>query len=336
MSPIADSPAGSSSARLSGERVRHVVIGAGGFIGGNLVRHLCAARHDVLAVDQDAGAAGRLAGLGAACVTAGVDSREAAAELLKPGDIVHLLSGGALPDDRGADARRELDQTVGATLSVLDGCVAAGVRRVIFPSSGGTIYGPPVRTPIAEDHPTDPISAYGVQKLAVEKYLAVYRRLKGLDSVVARIANPFGPGQDPSRGQGLVASLVQRALAGRRIEIWGDGEVVRDYLYIDDLCAALSALAAYEGGERVFNIGSGAGRSVNQVIEALATAAPELTLDVARLPGRAFDVPVSVLDVTRISRETDWRPATGFAEGLARTLDWQRSLAAGERRAGGE
>jgi UDP-glucose 4-epimerase len=301
---------------------RHVIVGAGGFIGLHLVRGLVARGLDVVAIDQSAM---RLAHVPVPTrIEAVIDDSVAMAGMLRAGDTVHLLAGGALPDDGGAPARRQLDATVGATLDFVDMCTKAGVRRLMFPSSGGTVYGVPRSTPIREDHPTDPISSYGVQKLAVEKYLAIHRRLKHLDSVVMRIGNPFGPGQDPTRGQGLIGALSLKAVRGEAIEIWGDGEVVRDYLYIDDLIEAMIALSLYEGDERVFNVGSGEGLSVNQVLAAVARAAPDLALNVVRKPARAFDVLVNVLDIASLRRETGWAGRTPFEDGVARTVSWFR------------
>ncbi len=129
----------------------------------------------------------------------------------------------------------------------------------MFVSSGGTVYGIPAHVPIAEEAPTDPISAYGVSKLAVEKYLGLYRHLHGLDYAVLRLANPFGACQDPDRRQGVVAALVQAVLDGRPVEIWGDGRVVRDFIYAPDAAEAIAMAASLAGPVRVLNVGSGVG-----------------------------------------------------------------------------
>lgn len=297
---------------------RHLVFGAAGFIGLRVAERLAAQGCVVLGVDQIA-----RAGAGFAWAQASFADRAALRDLLREGDIAYLLVGGGLPDAGNANPRRQLDETVGATLDFLETCREAKVARVLFPSSGGTVYGAPKHTPIDEDHPTEPIAAYGVQKLALEKYLAVYRHLHGLDSIVMRIANPFGPRQNPVTGQGLVAALARRALDGREIEIWGDGEVVRDYIFIDDAADAIAALGLYQGPARVFNVGAGVGRSVNQVVAALTAAVGPL--NVVYRPGRPFDVPVSVLDIARVTRETGWTPRVSFEDGLARTLAWMRA-----------
>ena len=253
--------------------------------------------------------------------------------ILQPGDVIYMLAGGALPDAGQANPRLQLDQTVGGALSLLDACCRASVGRVIFASSGGTVYGPHLRLPIDESHPTEPISAYGVQKLAVEKYLAVYRKLHGLDSIVTRIANPFGPRQDPFKGQGLIAALAYKALHGDPIEVWGDGEVVRDYVFVEDLADALAGLADYRGPMTLFNIGTGVGVSVNRVIEMLSGHFGKSSLKLVYRPSRAFDIPVNVLAIDRIYSEIGWRPRTSFDDGVRRQIAWLQQ--SGLRRPGG-
>jgi UDP-glucose 4-epimerase len=142
---------------------------------------------------------------------------------------------------------------------MLDVARASGVKRIVFSSSGGTVYGPPMTTPIPEDHPTNPSCSYGIVKLAIEKYLALYNNLCGLDYIVLRIANPYGERQRLVGGQGAVAAFLGRALRGEAIEIWGDGSVIRDYIYIGDVCDALIAAATCHSVQGVLSIGSGIG-----------------------------------------------------------------------------
>lgn len=303
---------------------RHVILGAGGFIGRALTLHLMRRGVLVVAVDRPGV---DLQSLGVRHMSADIGRGAAMRGLLDANDIVYLLAGGSLPDDKGADSRAQLDATVGATLTLLDACADAKVGRVMFPSSGGTVYGVPKCTPIGEDHSTDPISAYGVQKVAIEKFLGVYRHLRGLDSIVMRIGNPYGPGQDPARGQGLVAAVIHRMLTGQPVEIWGDGEVVRDYLFIDDLAEAIVTLAAYSGAERVFNVGSGIGTSVNQIVTMIAGAMPDIKPKIMRKAARGFDVPANVLDVSRLKGQTGWSAGVPLREGVQQTVAWMRGSA---------
>src|SRR5262249_41410453 len=156
------------------------------------------------------------------------------------------------------------------TLGVLEALRRRGGGRILFPSSGGTVYGRLRRVPVAEDHPLDPITAYGVSKVTAEKYLQLYRYLHGIDARVVRISNPYGAGQNPTRRQGEVSTFIHRALTHTPIEIWGGGEIVRDFIHISDVITALQAADALvcRAGERmpVFNIGTGTPTSLNDIV----------------------------------------------------------------------
>ncbi len=303
--------------------MRYVVFGAAGFIGSHLVDRLTADEAPVVAVDLKLPSA-RNPSAQISWVELDAANPFDVEHILEPDDIVFALTGGAIPDPGKSDPRSQLDQTVGAALTLLEACRRRGVRRVLFPSSGGTVYGVPKQLPIDETHPTEPISAYGVQKLTVEKYLKVYRKLYNLDSVILRIANPFGPRQDPFKGQGLIAALAYRGLNRLAIEVWGDGKVIRDYLYIEDLVDAIARLARYDGDHRIFNVGSGVGVSVLDVIDQLESILGRSSLDLRWMPARAFDAPANVLSISRISSETGWSPRTSIADGIVRQLDWLR------------
>src|SRR5262249_41635234 len=150
----------------------------------------------------------------------------------------------------------DVRKSVIPSLALLDIARKRGVKRIVFVSSGGTVYGAAKEIPTPETAPTDPITAYGIGKLMIEKYLALHERLHGLSFRVLRVANPFGPFQQSDKGQGLIAALLARALRGEPIEIWGDGSVVRDYVFVEDVIDALQAAARDESAERIFNIGS--------------------------------------------------------------------------------
>ncbi|OYX12002.1 MAG: hypothetical protein B7Z15_10730 [Rhizobiales bacterium 32-66-8] len=183
--------------------------------------------------------------------------------------------------------------------------------------AGGTVYGAPRESLITEEHPTNPISSYGITKLTIEKYLQLFQKLHGLEYVVLRLANPFGHGQRISATQGAVAVFFGKILRGEEIEIWGDGSVVRDYIYIDDVIRALLLAADRGGQDRIFNIGSGAGRSLNDVIRSIEAATGRAAM-VNYKPSRSFDVPSSVLNIERARLALDWSPRVAFEEGVIR------------------
>jgi UDP-glucose 4-epimerase len=236
-------------------------------------------------------------------------------------DVVFHLVQATTPHSANLDMAADVRHGVIPTLALLDICRNANVKRVVFVSSGGTIYGAAKEIPTPETAPTDPITAYGIVKLTIEKFLGLYERLYGLSFRVLRVANPFGPFQLPAKNQGLVAMLLSRAITGQSTQIWGDGSVVRDYVFVDDVVDALQAAALDTSAERIFNIGSGHGRSVRDVIAAVeaALAAP---VPVEWSPGRPIDVPVSILSIQRAKDALGWTPKTAFAAGLEQTVRW--------------
>lgn len=238
-------------------------------------------------------------------------------------DAVYHLVSTTLPRSSNANPAYDIETNVVATLHLLDIARKNKIRKIIFISSGGTVYGVPQEVPIKETHPTEPICSYGIGKLAIEKYLNLYHLLHGMEYCVLRLANPFGERQRIAAEQGAVAVFLDRALRNEEIEIWGDGSVVRDYFHVSDAVSAMIAALTYKGASGVFNIGSGVGQSLNGILDAIE-ALLGTTVRRAYAPARAFDVPVSVLDIFKAGTLLNWKPKMSFAEGLARTADWLR------------
>ena len=239
--------------------------------------------------------------------------------------IVHLVST-TLPKGSNDDPEFDVQSNVIGSLRLLRSAVEAGVRKVVFISSGGTVYGVPVTIPIPETHPTEPRVSYAIGKLAVEKYLAVFRQQHGLDYAVLRVANPYGPRQRVDIAQGAVAVFLDAVLAGRDVEIWGDGSVIRDYVHVADVARAFVLALEYGGAERIFNIGSGQGRSLVELLDVIERAVGR-PVPRRHLPARGIDVPSNVLDIARAQRELAWTPMVGLEEGVARTVEWLRERA---------
>lgn len=198
------------------------------------------------------------------------------------------------------------------------------VRRVLMVSSGGTVYGHARQPRVAEDHPTDPVSPYGITKLAIEKYALMYRALNELPVLIARPANAYGPGQLPFRGQGFIATAMASVMKGRPLTVYGGDRIVRDYIHLDDVVAGL--LAVLDRGEagHCYNIGSGVGRTTDQVLAEVLDAAslPVAQLNVSRQPARPFDVVSNVLDSTKLAARAGWQPAINFSAGIRDTWRW--------------
>jgi UDP-glucose 4-epimerase len=298
-----------------------IVLGGGGFLGVNLCRRLAAAGGRVRAFGRRCLFPRALAGIewyqgnfaDAAALAAAIESYEV---------VFHLVHA-TTPHSANLDMAADLQQNVVSSLALLDISRSLGVKRIVFVSSGGVVYGQAKQIPTPEDAPTEPITAYGISKLAIEKYLALYQHLHGLDFRVLRVANPFGPFQVATKNQGIIAALIAQALAHQPAEIWGDGSVVRDYIFVDDVIDALLAAAADRSDARVFNIGSGRGRSLREIIAALEAALGR-KMDIAWKPGRPIDVPTSILSIDRARTVLGWTPQTPFEQGLEQTIAWWR------------
>jgi UDP-glucose 4-epimerase len=303
--------------------VKCVLLGGAGFIGSHLAGRLLTAGHAVRVFDQpDRSPAG------------GVSSRRdiewMRGDFRNPADVgaaiagcqavFHLIST-TLPQSSNANPAADVADNVIGTVQLLEACRREGGPKIVFASSGGTVYGVPRAVPITEEHPTHPITSYGIGKLTIEKYLELYRVLHGLDYCVLRIANPFGEGQRVASGQGAVTTFLHRAHRGETIEIWGDGSVVRDYLYVGDVAEALARTLDYHGERRIMNVGSGIGRDLNEILAAIERVIGR-PVQRRHVPGRSFDVPANVLDIRLARAELSWQPATAFEEGLRRTLRW--------------
>jgi UDP-glucose 4-epimerase len=236
--------------------------------------------------------------------------------------ILHLVST-TLPKNSNDDPVYDVQSNLVATLQLLNAMVAKQVRKIVFISSGGTVYGNPVYLPIDENHPTEPPVSYGITKLAIEKYLLMFQELHGIKVNILRVANPFGERQRVETAQGAVGVFLSKAIQNKPIEIWGDGSVTRDYLYISDVAEAFAHAVNYEGEKSVFNISSGVGTSLNEMIVLLERV---LGREVVRhyQPGRPFDVPVSVLDNSLARLELGWEPKVKIEDGIVKTAAWMR------------
>ncbi len=294
-----------------------LVLGGSGFLGGHTVEALQSQGCEVRTFDRRR----REPPLG-------VDAREG--DFLDPVALQSALAGcrtvfhlidTTLPETSNRNPLADVEANVLGTVRLLELAHRAGIEKIVFASSGGTVYGPPSTLPIPESHPTQPLCSYGVHKLAIEHYLRLYRTLHGLDSCVLRIANAFGERQSPFGANGAVTIFLNRALQDEVIEIWGDGSAIRDYVYAPDVAEGLCLAARASGGSHLFNVGSGQGRSLNELIasiEALIGRAVRRR----HLPPRVFDVAANVLDPSLARTQLGWSPRHTFEEGLLRTFRW--------------
>ncbi len=300
--------------------MKSLVLGGGGFIGSHLVSALLARGTRVRVLERPyhghSALMERAAGL--EWHEGNFGNTQDIRRALEGVDTVYHLVSTTQPQSSNDDPAFDVQSNLLATLNLLEQLRSFPGTKLIFVSSGGTVYGVPQNTPIPETHPTDPTCSYGIVKLAIEKYLALYRILHGLDYRILRMSNHYGPGQEANRAQGVVGTFLSRVLHDEEIEVWGDGSVVRDYLYIGDAVSAMLQAAQFGGEQRIFNIGSGRGHSVREIIAAVERTTGK-TARVRYTAGRKFDIPVSILDITRAKTELGWQPAIDLAEGLRLT-----------------
>lgn len=297
------------------------VYGADGFIGRHLVRHLTAHGMPIRAVSRkfDRSFVESVAGP-VDFVEADLGQPLAMASSLQDVKTVVQLISSSSPGLMNDHAVADITENVVPHVQFLQNCLRAGVKRYVFLSSGGTVYGPDAPVPTPETCPTNPINSHGLTKLFVEKYIQMHGHVDGLEYVILRVANPFGPGQVYRKGQGLVPAIIDRWQKGQPVKVFGDGAARRDYIYIDDVIEAVAAAVRLEGAPRkVLNIGSGEARSVAEVIEAVEQAAGQKFAK-EYVAARSTDVAAACLDIAKAREVLGWSPTTPFEAGVEMTV----------------
>jgi UDP-glucose 4-epimerase len=299
--------------------MRALVLGGSGFIGSHLVDALLADGHRVRVFDKQPDRFREALN--------GVDYRFGSlsdvadlAEAMAGIDVVFHLVSTSVPSTSNLDPVADIQGNLVTAVQLLDQMRRLAVRRIVFLSSGGTVYGNPKVSPVVETHPLRPICSYGVVKVAIENYLFMYKDLYGIEPVVVRPSNPVGPRQGHIGVQGVIPTFLRRLLDDDPIEVWGDGSVVRDYLDITDL-ASLCVKAGDSDVVGIFNAGSGIGTSIREVLGIIESVTGRMT-NVQYQPARSFDVQRIVLDSQLARRTFGWSPTIGLEESVRRLWDW--------------
>jgi UDP-glucose 4-epimerase len=304
------------------ESVNTLVIGGAGYIGASLLPLLLAAgRHVTVTGRKPApvyalpekvtyleGDCGQLDLIGSL-----LDSHQ---------EVVHLAYA-TVPNTSYDNPLADLLQNLPPTVQLFSEVAARG-RKLVLVSSGGTVYGDAIKLPIREDHPTKPISPYGVTKLTLENYAHLYSVTHGLKYVCVRPSNAYGVGQRPFSGQGFIATAMATAMRGQPIKIFGQSGTIRDYLYVTDMAAGIASALLQGQLSETYNLGAGYGLSNLEVVDAMTPLLRDIgcTADVECLPERPFDVKANVLNSNKLQEHTGWRPQIGFSEGLRLTREW--------------
>lgn len=298
-----------------------VILGAAGFIGINLAHLLAEQGFELVCFDRNVAPQWPKS---AKVITGDFASLpERLMQELDHALVFHLISS-CRPSPGTAQAADEVGHDVVTTIRYLEETKMRDLRW-IFLSSGGTVYGQNNEESLKETSPTNPICSYAVVKLAIEQYFALYRTMYGVDYVIVRLANPYGPWQVPGRGQGVISTMLYKALKGEVIDVWGDGENVRDYIYIVDAVEGILAATLAGGVGEIYNIGTSSGRTLNQLIDVVSEAL-NVRLVVNYSPARTVDVRKNVLDASKLFSRTGWEPKTSINSGVRLTASWINSL----------
>lgn len=304
-----------------------ILLGAAGFIGTNLVIELVKnPENEVTVVDRDKSFFKNIVDLNIRnlnFVESELTMNSDYESLVYGQDVVYHLISTTVPATSNQHIAEELKANVVLSAYLFEACVKQNVQKVVFISSGGTVYGKESKCPINEKTPTNPITSYGIQKISIEKILYLYNYMYGLDYRIIRLTNPYGPYQRPNGVLGAVTTFTYKALRNEEIQVYGDGSVVRDFIYIDDAVRGIQKIVNGTDHHHTFNLGCGYGTSINQVLEAIERAL-NLKLNVRYTEARKVDVPVNYLDIKRFEAAYGCLNPISLEHGIKKTAEFIR------------
>ncbi len=297
---------------------RVLLIGGGGFIGAALARRLICRAYEVHIVSPH-----KKSNLSKKVrIHQGrIEDKEVLEKILPKCKTVFHLASATTPASSVGHPLMEGEQNVMPTLRLLEVLQNYKNIHLVFLSSGGTLYGNPEKLPVNEKHPLQPRSYHGAGKVAAESFIWAYGSNAGKNVTVLRPSNLYGPGQLFRKDFGVIRAVLQHLKQGTTMEIWGDGESVRDFLYIDDMVDLCSRMIDFDTKDQIYNVGSGIGHSVNQIIK-ISESVSGKKLRINYKPVRHVDVKNIVLDISKIQNDTGWRPEVQLFEGIERTWKW--------------
>jgi UDP-glucose 4-epimerase len=304
--------------------MRVLVLGGSGFLGSHIVDKFLGERHHVTVYDLYPERF-RRSPHGITFVTGDFGNVGALEELIASGfdAVIHCVST-TTPKSSIESPEFDIQSNVIGTLHLLEICVRHKIGKLVFLSSGGTVYGDIGDLDVVDEtHSVRPMCSYGVSKLMIEHYLDVYRQLRGLNSVVVRLSNPYGERQSPLRALGALTVFLHRTLRRQTVEVWGDGSVTRDFIYVGDVANAVY-LATVNPLTGIYNVGTGSGLSLKDILGHIAEVVG-VEPEVHWMPARSFDVPRIVLNARKLTEATGWTCATSLQDGIARTTEWLRN-----------
>jgi UDP-glucose 4-epimerase len=242
-------------------------------------------------------------------------------ESLKNQDFVYHLVSSTIPANSNQNPVYDVETNIVSSLKLFAGCVKEKIKKIIFISSGGTVYGIPREIPIKEGHPRKPICSYGITKKTIEDYLYMYNKIFNLDYTVFRLSNPYGERQNPFVSQGVIPVFLKKIILNEKIVVWGDGSVIRDFIYIKDTVDILVKSINKDTKIKVFNLSSGKGVSLAGLLKQMKAITGKNPV-VEYQSSRSVDVPVNILSNALVRKTFKWKPGTDFKTGLERTYKY--------------
>ncbi len=303
-----------------------LILGGGGFIGSNIARKLLQNGHKILIFDSGAPDWDRLGfekNGNVEYVQGDFSSRDDLSKLFenfKVDSVYHTIST-ILPSSKSDNIRETINTNLYSTIYILELMKQNNCRKIVYISSGGSIYGINGKSINKETDDCNPINEYGWLKLTIEKFIKLNHHHTGLNYLIIRPSNVYGIGQNPNSKLGLIAVNVAKTIKGEALEVWGNGEIVRDYLHIDDLSRAIFSLVEKQQWNEVFNVGSGKGHTINQVLKTiLETSHSNISINYTE--ARKVDVAKNILDISKIKNRIGWLPEINLKDGISQYFLW--------------
>lgn len=300
--------------------MKALVLGGSGFIGSHLVDRLLAEQHQVAVLDV------KPAALPVECFVGQLEDSDLLKKALQGRDLVFHTVSTTVPATSNKNMEFDIASNLISFVRLLELMRENQVERIVYLSSGGAVYGNPIDYPIREEHPLNPISSYGIVKVAAEKYLFLFQELYGLKPIIIRPSNAYGPRQSIVKPQGIIGHFLSRAVQGLPLEIWGDGSIRRDYIFVRDLIDLIMA-AVHKDVKGIFNAGAGSDSSVLETV-AVMEQVLQKKLVVTTRPAMKHDVQRVRLDISKAQRTLAWSPQVQLRDGIAEQYRYIAEVAA--------
>ncbi len=300
--------------------MNYIILGGNGFIGSYIVDTILAQGHQVTVLDIGPEKY-RDSLKNVNYIFGNIDDTQLLEETFKGKDIlIHSVST-TVPFTSNKDIEYDIQSNLINAVNIFKIAAKENIKRIVYLSSGGAVYGKPIAIPITERHPTNPISSYGITKLAIEKYLHYFSLNSNIEYNIIRPSNPYGPRQNPFSNQGVISVFLGKVLKDETIEVWGDGSISKDYVFIEDIAEAIYKASISDKTSEIINIGSGVLTSINEIIDTIK-AITDKEVNLVYKATNNFDVQHVCLDISKAKSVLGFTPKTDLFKGVSKTWDF--------------